>query len=140
MDLQVKVNFHEVGFIPGKDISEKEMESLRTQFMEMYNLWAGYVNQVQEKINETWNRYEDIKNHNDSIVTLMCQLTMEITEEMDYFDWCEKWYKDIAKCVDLGFTHTRLRGSIFRDDNNPIYGVTFIDHPDWSMNFTIELI
>lgn len=140
MELEVRLNFHEHGFTPGKDVSEKELEGLRTQFLQMYNLWATGVNQMQDQINDIWHKYEVIKAGNNSLATFMCQMTMGITEQMDYFDWCERWYKEAAESVDLSFLDTRLRGIIFRDGENPLYGVAFRDHPDWTMDFTMELV
>lgn len=138
MEIIVNVEFHEHGFIPGKDVSNEELEVLRSQMLAMHNIWADGVNRIQDNINATWEQYEEIKRLNDGITTTMCKLAMDIDENSTYYDWCERWYKEAAKCVDLGFMDTRLRSRIFRDGEYPIYGVMFADHPDWTMNFTIK--
>ena len=134
----VTVDFHHRGFVPGIDISEEELEALQKQFMEMYNLWANTVNTIQDKINATWETYENMLK--DGMDVLFTQELMGIDDKTDYYSWCEKWYKDAASAVDIGYLNTRLKGNIFYDGECPLYGVAFRDHPNWTMDFTMKVI
>ena len=140
MEVTARVEFHEKGFTPGKDVSELEMEKLRDQFMQMYNFWATNTNTIQDKINDLWEKYERILKSGDDIAIYLCEKTMDIKKGMDYYDWCEKWYKEVAQGVDLVFIGSRLKSRIFRDGELPIYGVEFKDHPDWTIDFTLKIL
>lgn len=134
----VTVDYHYHGFVPGIDISEEELEALQNQFMDMYNLWAGYVNKIQDKINATWEEYENMQTSGMDVSVV--REFMDISEKTNYYSWCEKWYKNVAEAVDLGYLDTRLKGNIFYDGEYPLYGVAFRDHPDWTMDFTMNIV
>ena len=133
-----KAVFHEHGFEAGKDVSEAELEQLRELFMVMYDLFTTGLNPVMEKINQTWEKYVDIKETGDTLATYMTQRVMGINSETKYIDWVEKWYKDIADSVDMSFMWAPLKSRIFRDGEILVYGVAFKEHPEWTMDFTIE--
>lgn len=138
MQLNYKAVFHEKGFIPGKDITEEELEQLRAQFVEMQNLFADGINPALKKLNDIWARYEDIRNKGDVLAIWLTQNTMGINSETEYNDWLAMWYEIFAHGVDLSFQNTRLESNIFRDGDQPIYGVRFKDHPEWTMDITLE--
>lgn len=137
-EIYVTVDYHYHGFVPGIDISEEELEALQKQFMEMYNLWANGANQIQDKINETWENYEHMQEIGMDVTAI--QKVMGIDDKTNYYNWCEKWYKDISDSIDRSYSHTRLKGNIFYDGECPLYGVAFRDHPDWTMDFTMNVI
>lgn len=138
MAMTLKVVFHEHGFEVGKDISFEELEKLREQFVTMSNLFADGANAALEKLNKIWEQYEYILKIGNVFDIRQTQEAMGIESDTDYNDWIAKWYQELANCVDLSFTDTRLKSYIFRDDGVPIYGVQFKDHPDWTMDITLE--
>ena len=137
-NITYKAIFHEHGFEAGKDVSEAELMRLRELFMAMYELFTTGVNSVMEKVNETWEKYEYIKENGDIFSIIALQRVMGITSETQYNDWLEKWYKELANSVDMGFKWAPLKSRIFRDGELPVYGVAFKEHPEWTMDFTIE--
>lgn len=136
--IYVTVDYHYHGFVPGIDISEEELEALQKQFMEMYNLWADGANQIQDKINDTWETYEHMQELGMDVTAI--RKVMGIDDKTNYYSWCERWYKDISDKVDEWYTHTKLKGNIFYDGECPLYGVAFRDHQDWTMDFTMKVI
>lgn len=139
------VIFHGHGFDLERDISEEMQNRVQGEFMEMYNMYANMANEVQDKINVLWDKLERIKAFDkvfgETEATSMALKEMGLTEDNDYYDWCEKWYKDIAEGVDMAalLSGYMLRCNIFRlEDGCPIFGVKFKDRPDWTMDFTVE--
>ena len=138
------VDFHAHGFDPEKDISEEEWELLKAELVTMNNLFANGINLLMDRINDTWERYESIK-VTDRIIgsdihTVMAQLSMGISENDTYWDWLEKWMKDVAKVIDeqAGISGLHIRSNIFRDGDEPMYGVKVKDKPEWTIDFTLK--
>lgn len=135
-----KAVFHEHGFEVGKDVSEAELEQLRSMYMIMYDLFTTFVNQGIEMINDAWEKYIYIKERGDAFATHTLQCEMKINSDTTYADWVEKWYKEYAHVVDSVFMQAPLKSRIFRDGENVVYGVAFKEHPEWTMDFTIEQV
>lgn len=148
--LNFKVVFNGHGFEEGKDISEEEMKKLRKIYLKMYNAWCEGVDQIQEKINESWDRYERIKARQEcvnpqsaavaAVAISLCRNAMGINPETDYYDWCEKWYRQVAIKIDDQFADYPLKGKIIRDGELPVYAVEIKGHPEWTMDFELEQI
>lgn len=133
----LKVVFKADGFTPGEDISWDEFFKMTEQFVQMYNIWTVGMNEALEKINDIWNRYEDMLNMNSQMGVMLFESIMGIDHGADYNDWIEKWYKEIAEAVDLGFLEAPLKGYIFRDGEMPVYGVQLKDKPDWKIHLNV---
>jgi len=142
MNFKAKFNAH--GFVPGVDISQRDWQNVICEFTAMYDQFANMSNQVIDRLNETWEKYESIKRMDNlmggEMATFMTQKTMGIDEKTTYEDWMEKWYKDICEAVDAcaimaGF---KLRSNLFRDDNVPLFGAKFKDRPEWTIDMSLE--
>lgn len=147
MDYTYKVNIHGHGFEIGKDISENELETLQAEYMAMYQAFADMSNSVLEQINATWKKYEEavelsnlVGGEDRKVIADELRTVMGIKEADDYNDWVEKWYMQIAEAIDINaeMAKFRMRSNIFRDGDIPIYGAKFVDHPEWTMDFTLE--
>ena len=144
MEMEFRIKFNTHGFEIGKDISNEDWNMVQAEFMAMYDSFVDQANKVMDKINDVWDKYEEIKKMADSIgvpelVTAMAR-SMEIPETYDYNDWVEKWYKQIIVGIDFAATMSqfRIRSNIFRDGDVPIFGGKFKDKPEWTFDFELE--
>lgn len=144
MEMEFRIKFNTHGFEIGKDISNEDWNMVQAEFMAMYDSFADQANKVMDKINDVWDKYEEIKKMADSIgvpelVTAMAR-SMEIPETYDYNDWVEKWYKQIIVGIDFAATisHFKIRSNIIRDGDVPIFGGKFKDKPEWTFDFELE--
>ena len=144
MEMEFRIKFNTHGFEIGKDISNEDWTVIQAEFMAMYDSFANQANKVMDKINDVWDKYEEIKKMADSIgvpelVTAMAR-SMEIPETYDYNDWVEKWYKQIIVGIDFAATISqfKVRSNIFRDGDVPIFGGKFKDKPEWTFDFELE--
>lgn len=142
---ELRAKWNPKGFVPGKDISETYWNRAIDEFALMYNQFAQMSNQVLDKINDTWERYESIKRLDtitgSSMATYLTQQAMGIEEQATYGDWLAKWYTEICEAIDQialisGFI---MRSDIWRDeDGNPHFGVKFGQKPEWKIYMTVE--
>ena len=144
MEMEFRIKFNTHGFEIGKDISNEDWNMAQAEFMAMYDSFANQANKVMDKINDIWDKYEEIKKMADSIgvpelVTAMAR-SMEIPETYDYNDWVEKWYKQIIVGIDFvaAMSQFKVRSNIFRDGDVPIFGGKFKDKPEWTFDFELE--
>jgi len=138
-DLRFECVFHEIGFAGGVDVSERELESLHSQFVTMYNQFASMSNSILDKVRDIWDSYEFAKTFSKELSEQMAK-TMGISPDATYEDWETKWYMQIADAVDVGFPFGKLKSWIFHDDGIPHYGVCFKKNPNWKMYVTIKQI
>ena len=138
-EMKFRVVFQHVGFMPGKDISDKALEKAHEQYVRMYDQFTKYSDPLLERINGNWEEYETAKLYfNDEEIKAM-QKVMRIDETYDYNKWLAGFYEKICKLVDQSCCMYGLKSKIFRDtDGAPHYGVTFRRNPNWSMYMTIE--
>ena len=142
MEFKAKFNAH--GFVPGVDISNENWQMLISEFMAMQNQFAYMCNQIQEKINDLWSKYETIKKFDEiggnCMTTYLTQKTMGIDEKTTYNDWVEMWYKDICEAVDscAAFAGFHLRSNLFRDGDLPVFGAKVKNRPEWTIDLLLE--
>lgn len=139
MTKEFKVIFHSKGF-DLDSLNEKLRDAVCAEFMSMYDMFAKMANEIQDKINDSWQQYEEVKLYGNEIATKQVLNLMGLTEEQDYNDWCEKWYLEICKAIDFTAKISRfhLISDIFRDGSVPVYGAKFKDKPEWKLYFTLE--
>ena len=140
MEMVYVAELHTKGFEIGQDITKEEFEKLKEQFVQMNNIFADYINQALPKINEVWEQYELIREKGDLLALATMHQIMEIDSSTEYGDWLEKYFKEIANCVDLGFNESRLISNIFKEDGMPIYGVKIKGHQNWEIDMTLKQI
>lgn len=142
---EFKATVNARGFIPGKDISDKEWTEIVSEFIAMQNQFATMSNEVIDKINDTWHRYEEIKKMDETtgncISTFLTQMTMGIDSKSTYEDWVEIWYKQICEAIDTcaAMAGFKIRSNIFRADGIPLFGAKFKEKPDWTMDITLTM-
>lgn len=146
MTMELEAKFRAEGFEVGKDVSSEEWTKLVDEFTVMYNDYATMSNQIIDRLNEIWEKYEYVKLTDESMktsmATAMMRDTMGIKEGDTYGDWMKKWAEDICVAVDatamlLGY---KLRSDIFMEDDIPIFRAKFNDNPKWKIQMTLEAI
>ena len=136
--------FNARGFTPGVDITNEKWQEAVQEFAAMYDLYAKSCNEITDRLNETWEKYEDIMKNDRILGTNLAELTrsvMGISENTTYCDYMEIWFKQICDMVDdcaktAGFY---IRSNLFRENDCPIFGGKFLDHPDWTIDMSLEL-
>ena len=142
------VKFVTNGFTPGKDISQEEYENVISEYISMYDVFSNYTNQILDKINTTWEKYQEVKKKEEELLpdypwaryaTRLLQAEMEITDKTTYSDWVEKWYKNIVEVIDIMAMTSRfkLMGNLHRDGELPVYGACFRDKKEWTIDFVL---
>lgn len=137
--MEFKAKFITKGFEVGKDVSSEEFNKLTNQLVMMHNLFTENFNTQIDTLNDIWHRYEFIRDNCPISVELM-RMVMEIDEKCTYKDWLKKWMLQDADAIDKGFFWTRLKGYIKDDEDLPMYGVEFKDHPDWKIYIGVEAV
>ena len=144
--MNYNAKFNAKGFIPGVDISETEWSLAISEFMLMQDQFVQNCSLIQEKLDTSWEKYENIKKRDQimgsKMFTRMCQHEMGISDDTTYGDWLEKWYKEECKILDecaemAGF---RIRSNLHRIEDLPMFGAKFKDRPDWKIELTLELV
>jgi len=133
-----RVIFQHCGFMPGKDISEKELEKAHDQYVKMYNTFAKCSDQVLDKLNMAWMDYEFQKGFGNEKLLKAVQKVMGIDDSYTYTKWIAKYYEEIGAVVDRACSWYGLKSKIFVDGDAVHYGVVFKRNPNWSMYITIE--
>lgn len=141
-NITFNVEFIAHGFVPGKDISEEDWNKAISEYATMYEQYAKATNDMMDRLNETWNKYEILQKvyGDDYLYTKMMRNTMEISNETTYTDWLERWFGEVVRVVDMmaAISGFRMRGYLFRDGDVPVYGVKFKDKPEWTIDFVLK--
>lgn len=144
MEKTYKVEFNVRGFTPGQDISEKEFQEAVSEFISMQNKFAESTNQILDKANDLWLRYENIQKMDNMggqcMSTFMARIEMGIDETTTYYDWLERWYNAVLEVVNhmgqlAGF---KTEGYIFRDGELPVFGSRFRKKPEWKIDLLLK--
>lgn len=142
MEFKAKFNAH--GFVPGVDISYENWQTAISEFIIMQDQFVYMSNQILEKVNGLWEKYEHIKKLDEitgsCMATFQTQKSMGIDEKTTYNDWIEMWYKDVCEAVDscAELSGFHLKSNLFRDGDMPVFGAKFKDRPEWTVDLSLE--
>ncbi len=137
MEKRYLVVFHIHGFDP-EDVTEKEMELIKKQCVELNNMFARIMNPLYDKVNTIWDQYDSIPD--DNPMKRETEKIMGIEARTTYYDWVKKWMILATEDVDRHFARKKklVRCNIFRDGENPILGAKIADHEDWTIDWTLK--
>lgn len=141
-----KVEFAANGFVPGVDISDAYWTKAVSETVLLQDIFSSMCNKVIDKINETWHKYESIR-EKDRIMglrffTQQCQEAMEIDDSTTYVDWTERYFKDICETVDeiAAMSNYIVRSNLFRDGDLLVFGTKFRNKPEWKIDLRLRQV
>ena len=141
-----KPEFAANGFVPGVDISDAYWARAISETILLQDIFSYMCNNVIDKINENWNKYETIKMKDrilgTTIFTRECQEVMEIDDNTTYVDWTERFFKDICETVDevAEMNHYVVRSHLFRDGDLLVFGTRFVNKPEWTIDLRLRRV
>ena len=138
--MNFKTNFHWHGVNPNIEFSINEKNKILDEFVSNYNYYCEITNAINDKINHIWNGLESAKATNNEKFITEIACAMGVGKDCTYCEWVKKVFTDITDQMNIHGIGKKLESFIFMDGDIPVYGARFKEHPEWTIDFTLESV